>query len=69
MKKKISNYCMVLLTITICFGLFQAKKQTRNPFRGSTPSNSSTFDYEPSSRPSHQINQMLLKTDNLTDNT
>ena len=35
MKQKIANYSFVLLIFIAVFGLFQAKKQNRNPFKNS----------------------------------
>lgn len=33
MKQKVANYSVVLLFFIIAFGLFQAKKQNRDPFK------------------------------------
>lgn len=32
MKKKIANQSLVILILIVCFGLFQAWKESRNPF-------------------------------------
>ena len=32
MKKKIAHHSLVILVLTVCFGLFQAWKESKNPF-------------------------------------
>lgn len=32
MKKRIANQSIVVLTLIVCFGLFQAWKESKNPF-------------------------------------
>jgi len=32
MKKKIANQSLVILVLVVCFGLFQAWKESKNPF-------------------------------------
>lgn len=32
MKKKIANQSLVILILVVCFGLFQAWKESKNPF-------------------------------------
>ena len=44
MKNKIANYSLVILAITFCFGLFQAKNKNMNPFKNSYYSNPLIFD-------------------------
>jgi hypothetical protein len=41
MKRKISNYCVGLLVLINCFGLYQANKQNKNPFANNTQNISS----------------------------
>jgi len=40
MRRKVTNYSLVVLVLTICFGLMQAKKENKNPFNSSFYSNS-----------------------------
>jgi len=35
MKRKVTDYCLVVLVLTICFGLIQAKKENKSPFNDS----------------------------------
>jgi hypothetical protein len=36
MKRKISSYCVGLLVLINCFGLYQANKLNKNPFANET---------------------------------